>query len=361
MAMSEGSASPDNPVARATRRALERIDAFLGGAVIEPPGRTYLEACDVLLGTRSASVFTGILFLMFYWLDQPSWDLDSLPAGWRSQRHGDKFLCEELTKRNITLHGRIKAYGENVGSKGGQSSFRPKADGRYGPFLKAVQGASVTQRIKIADYLAQRFAESRRVPTALPPVSPDVLTFVRAKILCFTLVATPSGGAIPQFLIASLLEVYRRRAGILVVTHQVHASDASDRVAGDIEEYKDGALHRAYEVTLRPEWKARLSGFRDKMDRFGLSKYTIIAGDVNGDEEWSVPANLALKIEPYERDLVVIDITDVLNFLAAELTPGELREAVNKAFELLSDPKFCGRPEFIERYRDVVHRWLTSP
>jgi len=231
---------------------------------------------------------------------------------------------------------------------------------RYGPFLKAVRKASVKQRLRIADYLAQWFAESRSVPSVLPPVGADFLTFVRAKDLIHRLIGTPSGGAVQQFLIAALLFVYRERSGIRIVTHQVHAADASDKVAGDIEEYADGKLRRTYTVTLRPEWKARISGFRDKMDQFHLPKYVIVAGGVNNDDAWAVPAKLALKLEPYERDIAVIDILDVVNFLAAELTPGELREAVNKCNEYLNDLNLCGRPEYIATYREVVHGWLTA-
>jgi hypothetical protein len=353
--------SQENPISTATRKALERVDYFLQGGTLDAPDPIYLAACDDLLSSRSASVFTGIFFLMFYWLDNSDWDLNSLPSGWRSNEYGDKFLCEQLTTRQIHLHGRIKAYGENIGSKGGQASFRPLSDPRYSPFLNAVKDAALAQRPKIADYLAQRFAESRRVPTALPPVGSEVLTFVRAKNLFHKLVATPSGGSIQQFLIAALLFVYRRRSGIRVVTHQVHGSDVSDRVAGDIEEYKDDQLQRAYEVTVRPEWKARFSGFKHKMDQFHLTKYVIIAGDLNQDHEWSEPAKLALKVEPHGRDIAVIDILDVLNFFAAELTPDELRESVNKCFDYLNDLSLCGRPEYIDRYRVVVHNWLASP
>ncbi len=129
-------------------------------------------------------------------------------------------------------------------------------------------------------------------------------------------------------------------------------------MAGDIEEHEKGELRRAYEVTLRPEWKARISGFQHKMDKFRLSKYVIVARGVNNDEDWAVPAKLALKLEPYERDIAVIDILDVLHFLAAELSADELREAVNKCYEYLSDLKLCGRPKFIAKYREVVHGWL---
>ncbi len=77
---------PDNSVSRATRKVLDRVDAFLHGARIDPPAPEYLEACDELLRSRSASVFTGIFFFMFYWLEEPIWDLNSIPVGWRDQR-----------------------------------------------------------------------------------------------------------------------------------------------------------------------------------------------------------------------------------------------------------------------------------
>ncbi|MGO9922320.1 MAG: hypothetical protein ACLQIB_47440 [Isosphaeraceae bacterium] len=186
------------------------------------------------------------------------------------------------------------------------------------------------------------------------------MTFARGKDLIHKLIGTPSGGAVQQFLIAALLSVHRQRSRIRIVTHQVHTADSSDRVAGDIEEYAHRKLRRAYTVTLSPEWKARIPGFRDKMEKFHLSRYVIVAGGVNDDDAWAAPARLALQIEPYERHIAVIDIHDVVNFLAAELTPGELRGAVNKCNEYLNDLNLRGRPEYIATYRAVVRGWLTS-
>ncbi len=350
----------DNPASRATRKALEHVDAFLQGATLDVPALEYLDACRELLQSGSPRDFAGILFFMFYWLEEPTWDLNSIPIGWRNRNYGYRFLCQGLTRRHITLHGRTKGYGGDVGSKGDQPTSRPMTGVRYGPFLKAVRNASIKQRLRIADYVAQTFAESKYLPSVLPPVGDDFLTFVRAKDLFQRLISIPSGGAVRQFVIAALLFVYRQRSWIRIVTHQVHAADASARVAGDIEEYADGKLCRAYAVTLSPEWKATISGFRDKMDKFHLSRYVIVVGGVNKDDDWAVPAKLALKLEPYERDIAVIDILDVVNFLATELTPGELREAVNKCNELLNDLSLCGRPEYIATYREVVHGWLSA-
>jgi len=107
----------DNPASRATRKALERVDAFLQGATLDLPAPEYFYACREVSRSRSPRDFAAVLFFMFYWLEEPTWDLSSIPIGWRNRTYGYKFLCEGLTRRHITLHGRIKGYGGNIGSK----------------------------------------------------------------------------------------------------------------------------------------------------------------------------------------------------------------------------------------------------
>ncbi len=350
-------------VARAVNKALERVDVFLGGEKVDLPRPAHRRACQELLDKKSASVRTATLFLVFYWLEDPAWDRDSVPSGARG-RYGDKKLCEELTNRSITLHGAITAYGENLGWKGNVRSknIRLSGDDRFRHFLESVADAGADPREvgRVADYLAQRFAESKREATPLPPVGADVLTFVRAKVLFHRLIALPSEGHIQQFLIAALLREYRRRASLEITTHHPHAADASDDTAGDIEERRDGQLVRAYEVTARDDWKNRISNFKKKMDRFGLSKYVIIAAGVNADSAWKVPATMALALEPYGRDIAVVDILDVVHCLAVELTPPELRAAVNQTFVYLSDRKLSGRHDFKELFTNAVQDWLDS-
>jgi hypothetical protein len=299
------------------------------------------------------------LFFMFYWLELPDWDFNTLPVGLRG-RFGDKLLCEELTKRKVTLHGSITAYAENLGWKGDVRSVRLSEDAHFRDFRAQVHSAPPEERVKIADYLAYRFAESKKESAPLPAVSPDVLTFVRARRLFYDLLAAPSEGFIPQFLVAALLHEYRRRQGIEVRTQHPHAPDRYGEKAGDIEEFQDGRLVRAYEVTVRPDWKARISNFKAKMDKFGLRKYVIFASGINQDEELAEPAKMALTIEPYGRDIAVVDLYDVVNFLSAELTHLELRAAVNKAYEYLSDLRLCGREDIKTRYRETVRGWLDD-
>lgn len=340
-------------------RTLKRVDDFTGGETVALPSAAHRRACEDLIAGQRASVRTAALFLMNYWVEAPEWDLETLPVGIRGT-FGDKPLSEGLTLRGVTLHDAITAFAENLGWKGNVRNVRLSNDPRFRDFLRSVADARGRERARIADFLAQQFASSRKLVEPLPPLGADVLTFARAKVLFHRVLGMNAEGHVQQFLIAALLFVYRRRGGNDVTTHHPHAADRYDGTAGDIEESRGSVLVRAYEVTVRDDWKNRLSTYRRKMDDFGLAKYIIVAGGVNSDAELSVPAGMALKLEVYGRDIAIIDIHDVVNFLAAELTPVELREAVNKVFEYLSNPKLSGRAQFKADYRGVVRDWLDE-
>lgn len=344
-------------VEQAVDHALERIDHFINGGLIDLPDTNYRRAGEQLLDEQSASVKTATLFLLFYWLVQPEWDMRSVPRGARG-RFGDKRLSEQRNRRGITLHNRIVAFGENLGWKGDVSSVDVSTDTRFRAFIAAIAGADYEERAKIADYFAQAFADSRREDVPLPAVGDDVLTFVRAKALVEELLHLRSEGHIQQFLVAALLHEYRIRQGIDVRTHHPHAADLYDATSGDIEEFHQRTLVRSYEITMRSDWKNRLSSFRDKMDRFNLSKYVIIAAEVNSDEQLSEPAQMALLVAPQRRDIAIVDIHDVVNYLIAILSATELRNAVNRAYDYLANPTLSGRDDFKTMYRDTVRNWL---
>ncbi len=345
-------------VENAVNAALNRIDDFLADAKLTVPSAIYRAAIDDVVKNESASVKTATLFLMFYWLQDTRWNQRSVPIGTRGA-YGDKKVCDQLTLRGITLHGSITAFGENLGWKGNVRRFNLAKDPRF-KVLKALQNIPREELQRVADYLASKFAESRVLAKPLPPVGDDVLIFARAKLLLYRLVNTPSEGHIQQFLIAALLFVHRQRFGFEIITHHPHASDTFDGTAGDIEEKSKDLLVRAYEVTVRDDWMNRISDFRAKMDRYGLQKYVIIASNINQNPEWAEPAKLLTNLEPYGRDIAVIDISDFVNVFAAELTAVELRNAVNKAFEYINNPKLCGRADVREAYQKVVANWLDD-
>ena len=109
---------------------------------------------------------------------------------------------------------------------------------------------------------------------------------------------------------------------------------------------------------MRPDWKNRISGIKAKMDRYRLGKYVVISAGINEDEEWSEPVRTVLALEKYGRDIAVIDIRDVVNFFAAELTVTELAAAVNRAYDYLVT--LSGRTAYREAYRNVVLQWLDG-
>jgi hypothetical protein len=337
-----------------------RIDAFLADDTLRTPlpSRDQRRACEKQL-TQSGSIRLASLFLAFYALQDSAWDFHCVPTGVRG-KYGDKLLAEQLSRRHITLHDAIVAFGENLGWKGNVREFDLSGDPRFKDFCASLQAATSSERSVMADYLTARFAESRRGAPPLPAVGDDVLTFARAKLLLSRLLALNTEGHVQQFIVSALLRVARAPFGIEVRTHHPHAADKFDRTAGDIEEFYQSRLVRAYEVTVRPDWRTRLSSFRSKMDRFGLDKYVIIAASVNKDDELRIPARLLAFLAPIERDIAVIDIEDFTNVFAAQMTARQLREAVNLAYEYLATPGLCGRVEFQEAYVAEVNEWLDD-
>ena len=347
-------------VERAVRAALTSIDEYKAGkkpnALPRPENRKYLD--EVLNAPRKASVKAATLFLLFYWLETSDWDRVRVPRGVRG-RYGDKLLGNELTLRGVQLHGETTAFGENLGWKGNVREFNLASDPRFSMFREIGEVDDV-EKYRLAEYCASRFADSAVPVQTLPRVPDNVLTFARAKILLHNLLNTPSEGHIPQFLVAALLFIHRRRHGYEIITHHPHAADRYDRTAGDIEEHYNGQIRRAYEVTVRDDWQNRLSDFRKKMDSAGLPKYVIIASNINSSVEWAEPARALARLDPIGRDIAVIDILDFLHVFAAELTAEELREAVNKAYDFIRNPKLCGRSDVQDSYNRVVRDWLDS-
>lgn len=347
-------------VERAVDRTLERIDAFIEGEKLEAmPSPAARAAVDAQLRHGANSVRLASLFLVFYATIDTAWDCNSIPTGIRGQ-FGDKRLATALGLRNITLHNAITAFGENLGWKGNVTAARLQGDGRFDGLSKALCAMAPDDRMRAADYMAARFAETRQIIAPLPPVGDNVLTYARARQLFYTLLAVSSEGNIQQFLIAALLQVHRGRYGYEIRTHHVHASDKFDTTAGDIEEFNAGDLLRAYEVTVRPDWKNRVGDFRAKMDAARLTKYTIIASNVSGDDELAEPASMIRFLEPYGRDIAVVDIHDFVDVFAMELSADELRRAVNQTYSYLTIPSLCGRADIIGRFSTAVAGWLDQ-
>ncbi len=339
--------------------ALVLVDAFINEKPIVLPPAAKRKICDKQLSHRSGSVKLGSFFLACYALQDLEWGVDQVPVGIRG-KYGDKLLSEQLTQRHVTLHSAITAFGENLGWKGNVAGVKLSTDPRFADFIMMLKASNNADRKLMAEYFACKFAESRREIKPLPPVGDDVLTFARAKALFTSVLHLPTEGHVQQFLVAAMLSVHRRKYGVEIRTHHPHAADKYDDTAGDIEEFHEGKLARAYEVTVRPDWKNRLMDFRAKMDGFGLTKYIIIASGISDDDELMIPAKMIAFLSPMQRDVAVVDIEELVVIMTAELSASELRQVVNLTYDFLCRKELCGRSDFQEAYRGVVDSWLDE-
>lgn len=352
--------SRNRHVEDAVNSILESIDDFIGNETLSSlPKAMNRRYADEQLEHRSNSVRLASLFLSQYSIQDNLWDCNSVPTGIRGA-WGDKKLASELNKRQITLHNSITAFGENLGWKGNVADVRLYNDPRFANFVKSLSQSSTQERTNIVEYMCSRFAESRRVISPLPAVGDEILTFQRSKILFQRLLNSKSEGNIQQFMVAALLLVHRKRYGFEIKTHHVHASDKYDNRAGDIEEFYEGTLVRAFEVTVRPDWKNRITDFRKKMDAAGLSKYVILASGINSDPDLAEPASMLSFMEPFGRDIAVVELSDFLNVFCAELSASELREAIYQTYSFLVNPKYCGRADILDIYKNIVEGWLEK-
>lgn len=344
-------------VLTAVHQAIADIDGFLSKAlVVKTPSNPVREVLQLQLEHRSGSVRVASLFFLYYALVDRSWNWRDIPIGIRGPS-GDKLLSEELSKRHVTLHNATVAFGENLGWKGDVRNRDLLGDKRFAAFAQLMAQSEAAALPEYARYVSYRFAESQVIPKLLPPIGDDALVFVKARSLFESLMALRSEGFVQQLLVAAVLEVHRRRFGFTIKTNHTHAADTFSGAAGDIEEYFGSQLVRAYEVTMRDDWKNRLSSIREKMDRAGLAKYVIFAAGVNSDDNLAQPANMMKFIHPYGRDIAVIDIRDFLIVFAGELTREELEDAVNRTQIMLHDRRLCGRQDIIELYREAVQDW----
>lgn len=339
---------------------LNLVDKVIDGKTLGVPAKTATRALfDNHLASHGGSVRLACAFLTAYSILDENWDYRSVPTGVRGT-YGDKKLATSLTFRHVTFHKNITAFGENLGWKGAVKQFDLSQDARFAPYLAGLAALNVEERSRLLNHVAWKIASSRVAPQALPPLPGRYLSYARSLSLCEALLAVPSEGHIQQFLVAAFLEIHRKRFGHRVQTHHPHASDKFDGTKGDIEEFRDSELIAAYEVTVRSDWKNRLSDFAKKARDAHLTKYVIFAAGVRGDPEISPAINLINFVQDLPFDLAIVDIRDFFSVFCAELQKEEIGAALNRAYELLSDPRLSGREDILVKYRDVTSAWLES-
>jgi hypothetical protein len=339
---------------------VQTLDAFVDGRVPPEPTPAHIQAIfDEQIKGQGGSVTLASVFFVAYSVTEADWSGTTVPVGIRG-KFGDKRLAEELAVRNVTLHKNVVAFGENLGWKGNVRNVRLSRDPRFATFVRSLVSLSPADRKRLVAHVAWKLSESRVVPKPMPPLPRGYFGYARSLDLCGRLLAIPSEGHIQQFLVAAFLRIHRRRYGHEIMTHHPHASDRFDRTAGDIEEYRDGSLVAAYEVTVRDDWKNRLSDLARKASSAGLKRYVVFAANVRTDPQLS-PAEVLVKfVKPLTFDLAVIDLSDFFSVFCYELSPAEIEEAIQYCYKLLVEPSLSGREDFMRAYKEVAAAWTAS-
>jgi len=339
---------------------IELVDKLANGETLgKPTSAKVKNLFDHQVQAHGGSVRLACVFLSTYSLIDPTWDYTSVPTGIRGQ-YGDKRLASELTFRRVTFHNSITAFGENLGWKGSVKQFDLSKDPRFATFLTGLKGLTPDVRRGLLNHIAWRLQASRTIPQALPPLPKTYLSYARSLSLCEQILLIPSEGHIQQFLVTAFLEIHRKRFGHRIATHHPHASDKFDGAIGDIEEFREDELVAAYEVTTRNDWKNRLADFGKKISEGKLPKYVIFAAGVRADSDLYPASRFIDFVERLSFDLAAVDLSDFFTVFCAELYRDEIGFAVNRAYQLLADPRLSGRDDFLRLYREVTDAWLDS-
>lgn len=346
-------------IEKAVDLLIEKIDDISRGVEPPVPTASKLKSLFDQVKVQSGSVRLACAFFVSYSYIDHTWDFKTVPVGIRG-KYGDKRLSVALTSRHVTFHNSVTAFGENLGTKGNVRNFVLSTDPRFSGFLTGLSKLTIEERKSLVNHVAWVIHSSIVLPKALPDLPRNYLTYARSLNLCEILLEIHSEGHIQQFLVAAFLEIHRKRFGHRVLTHHPHASDKFDRTKGDIEEFRDYGLVAAYEVTVRDDWKNRLTDFETKMREAGLHKYVIFASNVRSDVQLRPAKNLIDYVDKLGYDLAIVDILDFFSVFCAELTNEELVSAFNRAYQLLSDPDLSGRSDFMEKYRAATNEWLDS-
>lgn len=346
-------------VEHAVEIILDLLDEFIAGKklVSVPREKVKQEIDDFLNDINSGSVLLASTFLLAYSIVTDKYNFKDVPVGVRG-KYGDKKLSNELNKRYVTIHNRIVAFGENLGWKGNVNNFNLFNDKRF-EILKVFSKLSHKEREILLTYIIWHFYDSIKKPKAIPRLHDSYLTYGRCVNLFDKIVRKRSEGYFPQFLVSAMLKI-QRRGTTTIRTHHPHAADKYDSAVGDIEEYYNGKLIAAYEVTVRPDWRNRIEGFRDKMYHNNLNKYVIIAGDIASNDSTNTVDSLLNFTERLGFDLAIVDLYEFIRVFVGDKTADQLIDVINTVYEYLLDDNLCGRIKLIDDYRKMIDKFIQE-
>lgn len=249
----------------------------------------------------------------------------------------------------------VSAY-QNIGK-----NYDVLARGNVLPFdevLKWANDASGVERQAVFNYLLAKVALSARPVLPMPNLDRAKLTFHSCAVLIDELLAIPSGGAYQQYAVAAFLYAIIEEfgqggvRGLRVDTKNINASDASSRVAGDVQVLRGKRVEEAFEVTAN-DWKTKIPIAVRAAKGADLQRIHILA---------DVPTEFAKDLEALaglDVDLTVIDVGSYLRTLLAVMRKPARAAALTRLYELL-DRHLTDLERTNEYVRLLESRGLTA-
>lgn len=222
--------------------------------------------------------------------------------------------------------------------------------GNVAPFDEFLGWASAPGRSReelqaAFDYVAARVAATARPVLPMPGLELSSLTFSAVAGLFGALFDTPSEGAHEQFIIAALLHglvLQSGMSGYRVETKKLNSSDASSKVAGDIQVMTGSRTIEAYEVTAN-DWGTKVDGAGKTIRDHDLSRLHIVAKVDPGEHD-----AMLQRISKLRDDVSVIEIRGYAAAITAALTRQFRAVALERLYEFLD--RYQGELDRVNAY-----------
>ena len=210
-------------------------------------------------------------------------------------------------------------------------------------FLRWASGPEVDRSSLVAafKYICGKVAATSRPVLPMPKLDLSELTFAKVLGLFTTMLDLPSEGAHEQFIIAALLHGLIHQTGVggyRVETKKLNSSDASSRVAGDIQIMVGSRTIEAYEVTAN-DWGTKVAKAGKTIREHDLSRLQIVA-----------------KVAPAEHDVMLKTISklrDDVSVIEIRSYAAAITSALTRQFRAAALERLY---QFLERNQAVTER-----
>ena len=159
----------------------------------------------------------------------------------------------------------------------------------------------------------------------------------------------PSGGAYEQFIVAAVLQALVELSqvpGVRVETKQINASDASSKVAGDVQVKTGGLTLEALEVTAN-DWSFKAADAASVVRAHDLGRIHVVARAAREDRQ-----RMMTVLQALDEDVSVLDLAAFRDVGIAFLRKEQRASALKRLYELLDRKQ--PRTGVVNHYVDLL-------